>query len=77
MARRIAVCPWTWCTTPGVPVPTPAQARLEVDYRRLLGEQFGITFNRLLVLANMPIQRFGSMKQAPNLLSLHHHKEGA
>ena len=38
----------------------PAQAKLEADYRRLLGEQYGITFNRLLVLANMPIQRFGS-----------------
>ena len=38
----------------------PAQAKLEADYRRLLGQQHGITFNHLLVLANMPIQRFGS-----------------
>jgi radical SAM/Cys-rich protein len=38
----------------------PAQAALEDDYKRVLGEQFGIVFNKLYVLANMPIQRFGS-----------------
>lgn len=38
----------------------PPQAALEADYRRMLGEQFGIRFDRLLTLANMPIQRFGS-----------------
>jgi radical SAM/Cys-rich protein len=38
----------------------PPQARLEADYRRTLGER-GIVFNRLLTIANMPIQRFGSM----------------
>jgi len=38
----------------------PAQARLEADYKRVLGEQFAIVFNRLYTLANMPIQRFGS-----------------
>ena len=38
----------------------PPQARLEADYKRILGEQFGVSFNRLLTLANMPIQRFGS-----------------
>ena len=38
----------------------PPQARLEQDYKRVLGEQFGIVFNRLYTLANMPIQRFGS-----------------
>ena len=37
----------------------PPQARLEADYKRILG-QHGIVFNRLLTLANMPIQRFGS-----------------
>ncbi len=39
----------------------PSQAALEADYKRLLGEQFGITFDHLYTLANMPIQRFGSM----------------
>src|SRR5688572_26675031 len=39
----------------------PAQDKLEADYKRILGEKYGIVFNRLYVLANMPIQRFGSM----------------
>jgi radical SAM/Cys-rich protein len=39
----------------------PAQANLEADYKRVLGESHGIVFNNLLTLANMPIQRFGSM----------------
>lgn len=38
----------------------PAQEKLEQDYRRHLGERFGIVFNQLFVLTNMPIQRFGS-----------------
>ncbi|HEX5128182.1 MAG TPA: arsenosugar biosynthesis radical SAM (seleno)protein ArsS [Usitatibacter sp.] len=38
----------------------PGQAKLEADYKRILGEQFGIVFNHLFTLANMPIQRFGS-----------------
>ena len=38
----------------------PPQAALEGDYRRMLGEHFGVRFDRLLTLANMPIQRFGS-----------------
>ncbi len=38
----------------------PGQQRLEQDYRKHLGERFGIVFNRLYTLANMPIQRFGS-----------------
>ena len=39
----------------------PPQAALEADYKRVLGERFGIAFNRLYTIANMPIQRFGSM----------------
>ena len=38
----------------------PAQAALESDYKRILYEQYGVVFNNLYVLANMPIQRFGS-----------------
>jgi len=38
----------------------PAQDKLEADYKRVLGEAFGVVFNRLYALANMPIQRFGS-----------------
>ncbi len=38
----------------------PEQGKLEADYKRVLGERFGIRFNRLYTLANMPIARFGS-----------------
>jgi radical SAM/Cys-rich protein len=38
----------------------PPQEQLESDYKRVLGERFGVVFNRLFTLANMPIQRFGS-----------------
>jgi radical SAM/Cys-rich protein len=38
----------------------PSQIALEAEYKRVLGEQYGIVFNKLFVLANMPIQRFGS-----------------
>jgi radical SAM/Cys-rich protein len=46
---------------PQGPALPPAQASLEADYKRVLGKQYGIVFNKLFVLANMPIQRFGSM----------------
>jgi radical SAM/Cys-rich protein len=39
----------------------PAQEKLQADYKRELGDRFGIRFNRLYTLANMPIARFGSM----------------
>jgi radical SAM/Cys-rich protein len=39
----------------------PAQEALEKDYKRHLAAQFGVVFNQLFTLANMPIQRFGSM----------------
>jgi radical SAM/Cys-rich protein len=38
----------------------PGQVQLEADYKRVLGEAFGIRFNHLYTLANMPIERFGS-----------------
>jgi radical SAM/Cys-rich protein len=39
----------------------PPQAALEGDYKRVLAEEHGIRFNRLLALTNLPIRRFGSM----------------
>ncbi|OGA20571.1 MAG: radical SAM protein [Betaproteobacteria bacterium RIFCSPLOWO2_02_FULL_67_26] len=39
----------------------PPQEQLEADYHRHLEEGYGVAFNRLYVLTNMPIQRFGSM----------------
>ena len=45
---------------PQGPALPPAQAALEADYKRVLGERYGIVFDKLFVLANMPIQRFGA-----------------
>jgi radical SAM/Cys-rich protein len=45
---------------PQGPTLPPAQAELEAAYHRELDARFGIVFNRLYALANMPIQRFGS-----------------
>ena len=39
----------------------PPQAALVADYKRELGENYGIVFNSLYTLANMPIQRFGAV----------------
>jgi radical SAM/Cys-rich protein len=36
----------------------PAQANLESDFKRQLHQQFGIVFNRLYTITNMPIHRF-------------------
>ena len=44
---------------PSGPNLPPSQEELESTYKRELGKK-GITFNRLLTLANMPIERFGS-----------------
>ncbi|MEW6166848.1 MAG: arsenosugar biosynthesis radical SAM (seleno)protein ArsS [Pseudomonadota bacterium] len=38
-------------------LPAP-QAALEADYKRVLSAQFGIVFNRLFTITNMPINRF-------------------
>ncbi len=44
----------------GAVLPPPQQA-LERDYKTHLATHFGIVFDHLFTLANMPIQRFGSM----------------
>jgi radical SAM/Cys-rich protein len=46
---------------PQGPTLPPPQCSLEADYRRRLLDTYGIRFTRLLTLANMPIQRFGSL----------------
>ena len=46
---------------PTGPYLPPPQANLEADYKRELANRFGIVFNRLFTLTNLPIQRFGSM----------------
>lgn len=45
---------------PQGPTLPPDQNELEAAYKRELGDQFGIVFDRLFTLANMPIKRFGS-----------------
>jgi radical SAM/Cys-rich protein len=46
---------------PPGPVLPPPQCTLERDYKERLRAEHGIVFDRLFTLANMPIQRFGSL----------------
>ncbi|MCP9774889.1 arsenosugar biosynthesis radical SAM (seleno)protein ArsS [Cyanobium sp. WAJ14-Wanaka] len=46
---------------PQGPTLPPDQATLEADYRRVLAERYGLVFNQLFALANMPIQRFAAV----------------
>ncbi len=43
---------------PGGATLPPTQPELEAEYNLRLREDFGVVFNRLLALTNMPIQRF-------------------
>ena len=45
---------------PQGPALPPPQEALEADYKRELLAHFGIRFNQLFALTNMPVQRFGS-----------------
>ncbi|MEM7304994.1 MAG: arsenosugar biosynthesis radical SAM (seleno)protein ArsS [Pseudomonadota bacterium] len=45
---------------PSGPVLPPSQKMLHQDYKKNLADNFDIHFNDLFVIANMPIQRFGS-----------------
>jgi radical SAM/Cys-rich protein len=54
----------------------PAQCTLEAEYRRELGERFGISFTRLYTFTNMPVGRFreflvrtGNLEKYTNTLS--------
>lgn len=51
---------------PGGPFLPPPQEGLEADYKRELGDQYDIVFNRLLTITNMPISRFGGSLLAKN-----------
>jgi radical SAM/Cys-rich protein len=42
----------------------PPQGPLEADYKKQLQDRFGVRFNQLFTITNMPIQRFGSMLQS-------------
>ena len=45
---------------PPGPVLPPPQGPLEADYKRELFTHFGVRFNQLFAITNMPVQRFGS-----------------
>src|SRR5881275_3170566 len=46
----------------------PSQAELEVDYKRELKKHFGVVFNRLYTLTNLPIGRFAAYLRSNNRL---------
>lgn len=46
---------------PAGPTLPPPQEQLQADYKQFLADEFGIVFNQLFTLANMPIKRFGSI----------------
>ncbi|MCP4491022.1 MAG: radical SAM/Cys-rich domain protein [Gammaproteobacteria bacterium] len=45
---------------PTGPYLPPSQKELQVDYQRFMQDEFGIVFNQLFTITNMPIARFGS-----------------
>jgi radical SAM/Cys-rich protein len=45
---------------PTGPFLPPSQETLEQDYKKFLADEFGIQFNQLFTITNMPIARFGS-----------------
>jgi len=51
----------------GVHLP-PAQEKLEKDYKRRLKDDFGIVFNKLYTITNMPITRYAKYLKAFNQL---------
>jgi radical SAM/Cys-rich protein len=51
---------------PGGPSLPPDQQALEAAYKEQLAMRYGIVFNHLFALANMPIQRFGSQLLSRN-----------
>ena len=46
----------------------PSQAELEDDYKRELKKHFGVVFNNLYALANLPVGRFASYLRRNNQL---------
>ena len=50
--------PLTLVFNPLNPVLPPEQSVLEKDYHKVLGEEYGISFTRLITITNMPIGRF-------------------
>lgn len=49
---------------PGGPFLPPDQSGLETQYKQHLADEYGVFFNKLLTIANMPINRFGAQLMA-------------
>lgn len=47
----------------------PTQTKLEADYEKHLRDQFGIKFNHLFVITNMPINRYAHALERQNKLN--------
>ncbi|MDX2504317.1 MAG: arsenosugar biosynthesis radical SAM protein ArsS [Gammaproteobacteria bacterium] len=45
---------------------SPEQAQMEKDYKTFLYSEFGIVFNQLFTITNVPVKRFGSMLISKN-----------
>ena len=67
---------------PQGPSLAPDQFKLEQDYKTFLGREFGIVFNNLFTITNVPVKRFGSMLMSKNefhsymqLLQDSHHED--
>ena len=46
---------------PQGPALPPSQQSLQQDYKKHLGDHYGVVFDELFTITNMPINRFGSM----------------
>ncbi len=53
------------------------QGELEAAYKRELGERFGIVFNRLWTITNMPIRRFADQLRRDGMLAAYTEKLAA
>jgi len=53
---------------PQGPTLPPPQAELEATYKRVLAADFGVVFNALYALTNLPIQRFAAVLRAQGQL---------
>src|SRR5256712_2544431 len=60
--------PWHLVYNPVGPFLPPPQAELEADFKRELSAHFGIVFNKLYTITNLPIARFASYLRHNNKL---------
>ena len=54
------------------PILPPPQAVLETDYKKILFEKYGISFNNLYTITNMPINRYSDSLRREGKLNTYH-----